>query len=92
MGKYITPDIIRVEALDNYLIKILFETKEEKIYDMKPLMEKKFYNKLKRKEYFKKVKPRGETIEWENGEDLIKNNGNNFNLSQEELDLAEKLK
>lgn len=70
MGKYITPDIIRVEALDNYLIKILFETKEEKIYDMKPLMEKKFYNKLKRKEYFKKVKPRGETIEWENGEDV----------------------
>ena len=56
--------------MDNYLIKILFETKEEKIYDMKPLMEKKFYNKLKRKEYFKKVKPRGETIEWENGEDV----------------------
>lgn len=63
MDKYITPDVIKVEALDNYLIKILFETKEEKIYDMKPLIEKNFYNKLKRKEYFKKVKPRGETIE-----------------------------
>lgn len=42
MDKYITPDVIKVEALDNYLIKILFETKEEKIYDMKPLIEKNF--------------------------------------------------
>ena len=28
----------------------------------------------KNKEYFKKVKPRGETIEWENGEDICPEN------------------
>lgn len=40
MEGYITPDILKVEALDNYLLKILFDTKEEKIYDMKELIEK----------------------------------------------------
>ena len=71
MEKYITPDILSVRALDNYLIEIIFDTEEIKIYDMKELIGKyKIYNKLKDKKYFKNVKPRGETIEWENGEDV----------------------
>lgn len=71
MDGYITPDILKVEALDNYSLKILFDTKEEKIYDMKETIEKKpIYKKLKDIKYFKKVKPRGETVEWENGEDI----------------------
>ena len=41
---YITPNIVKVEALDNYKVKILFDTKEEKVYDMKELINKnKFY-------------------------------------------------
>lgn len=28
------------------------------------------YKKLKNKDYFAKVKPRGETVEWEEGEDV----------------------
>ncbi len=69
--KYITPDIIKVIALDNYLLQITYETNEEKIYDMKKLIkDKDIYKKLRNKEYFKNVKPRGETIEWENGEDI----------------------
>lgn len=68
---YETPDIIRVKALDNYLIYLKYETDEEKIYDMKNLINKnKFYDKLKDKTYFKNVKPRGDSIEWENGEDI----------------------
>lgn len=71
LNGYITPDILKVEAIDNYTLKILFKTKEEKIYNMKKLIEEKpYYRKLKNKEYFKKVKPRGETIEWEEGEDI----------------------
>lgn len=69
--KYITPDIIKVKALDNYLLQITYETNEEKIYDMKKLIKNKnIYKKLRNKEYFKNVKPRGETIEWDNGEDV----------------------
>ena len=73
--KYITPNVLQVKALENYLVKILFDTQEEKIYDMKKLIYKnKFYIKLKDKEYFKRVHPRGETIEWENGEDVCPEN------------------
>ena len=71
MDKYITPDVLEVKALDDYLLKILFDTKEEKIFNMKNLIENnKIYFRLKDKDYFNKVKPRGETIEWENGEDI----------------------
>lgn len=38
---------------------------------MKQLIEEnKAYYRLKNREYFKKVKPRGDTAEWENGEDI----------------------
>ena len=45
---YITPDIIEVKALEEYKIYIKFETNEEKIYDMKTLINKiEYYKKLK---------------------------------------------
>ena len=72
---YETPDILGVKALDNYLIYLKYKTNEEKIYDMEKLIsENKFYSKLKDKTYFKKVKPRGDSIEWENGEDIAPEN------------------
>lgn len=68
---YETPNIIGVRALDNYLIYLMYETKEEKIYDMKLLINKnKFYIKLTDKQYFKTVKTRGDSIEWRDGEDV----------------------
>lgn len=71
MEKYITPDILKVKALDNYMLEILFTTNEKKIYNMKELIEKNLiYKNLKDVEYFKKVRSRGETVEWENGEDV----------------------
>ena len=64
-------NLTEVKVLDNYLLKIVFATKEEKNFDMKNLIENnKVYFRLKNKEYFNKVKPRGETVEWENGEDV----------------------
>lgn len=72
---YITPNIVEVKALEGYLLYIKFETNEEKIYNMKDLIDKiKYYNKLKNKEYFKKVTVRGETIEWPEGEDVAPEN------------------
>lgn len=71
----LTPDIIDVKALDDYKIYLKFKNGEEKIYDMIEHIEKiKFFNKLKDKEYFKRVVPRGDTIEWENGEDVAPEN------------------
>ena len=72
---YETPDIIGVRALDNYLLYLIYETKEEKIYDMKKLInENKFYKNLLDKQYFKNINIRGDTIEWKNGEDVAPEN------------------
>lgn len=71
MDKYITPDVIEVKALDNYILEVTFETKEIKIFDMKNLINNiEFYKRLKNKDYFKKVKPYNETVIWEKGEDV----------------------
>lgn len=71
MNKYITPNVIKVKALDDYLLEITFERKEIKIFNMKKLIDNiDFYKKLKDKEYFKNVKPCNETVIWENGEDV----------------------
>lgn len=72
---YETPDIIGVKALNNYLIYLKYETNEEKIYSMEKLInENKFYKKLKDKCYFKNVKSRGDSIQWDNGEDVAPEN------------------
>ncbi len=72
---YETPDIIGAIALDNYLIYLKYATNEEKIYDMKKLInENKFYDQLKDKKYFKDLKTRGDSIEWKNGEDVAPEN------------------
>ena len=68
---YITPDIIEVKALKDYYIYLKFKTGEEKVYDMKKYIEEnEYYQKLKIRKYFENVRPRGETIEWEDGEDV----------------------
>ena len=65
------PDIIEVKALEQYQIYLKFSNGEEKTYDMKETIEKiKYFNKLKNRKYFENVKPRGDTVEWENGEDV----------------------
>lgn len=72
---YITPDIIKVKALREYYIYLKFKTGEEKVYDMsKYIKEIGYYKKLKNRDYFEKVKPRGETVEWEEGEDVCPEN------------------
>lgn len=69
------PDIIEVRALEKYLIYIKFKTGEEKVYDMSEhIKEIMFFSKLKNRQYFENVKPRGNTIEWENGEDVAPEN------------------
>lgn len=68
---YITPKILQVRMLDDYKIYLIYETGEEKIYDMSKLLNtSKFYEKLKDKEKFKKVKIMGLSLQWEDGEDI----------------------
>ena len=68
---YITPKILQVRTLEDYKIYLIYETGEEKIYDMSKLLNtSKFYEKLKDKEKFKKVKIMGLSLQWEDGEDI----------------------
>ena len=71
----ITPRIVAVRALKDYYIYIKFINGEEKVYNMeKCIKEIKYYEKLKERKYFEKIRPRGCTIEWQNGEDVCPEN------------------
>ena len=73
---YIVPNPIEVRAIEKYKIYIKFKNGEEKILDMKEMLDKKYYKKLKDYEYFKNVKisKKGIKIEWEDGEDIAPEN------------------
>ena len=62
MVEDLEPIAIEVQALDNYKLYIKFNNGEEKIYDMKPLLNHKFYQ------------GDGTSIEWETGEDIAPEN------------------
>ena len=71
----ITPRIIEVRALKGFYIYLKFKTGEEKVYNMKNcIKEIKYYEKLKERKYFENVRPRGCTVEWQNGEDVCPEN------------------
>ena len=53
MEGYITPDVLKVEALDNYLLKILFDTQEEKIYKQYKYFWKIYWKQKELIVYFK---------------------------------------
>lgn len=78
----LTPDIIEVRALDGYNLYLKFKNGEEKIFNMTEHVDKiKYFYRLKNKDYFKRVTPRGDTIEWENGEDVAPENLYNKSVS-----------
>ncbi len=61
---------IEVKALEDFLLYIKFQNKEEKIYDMKKMLKFDFYKNLRDKENFKRVKVYGITLKWSTGEDI----------------------
>lgn len=68
---YITPKIVKAEAIGDYKIQLEYETGEIKVYDMTELLNTcKFYKNLKDKEKFKKISIVGITIQWQDGEDI----------------------
>lgn len=74
MVEKLEPVVREVKALEDYKLYLKFDNGEEKVYDMKPLLNQKFYQGLKDNERFKKVKADGISIEWETGEDVAPEN------------------
>lgn len=71
---YIVPNPVEVKALEDYRLWIKFDNGEKKIFNMEKYVHQKFYQRLKNREYFENVKVAGNTIEWENGEDVAPEN------------------
>ena len=63
-------EIIEVEALKDYQLKLIFDNGEIKIKDMKPYLDKGIFKKLKDINVFNNVKIKYGTISWENDIDM----------------------
>ncbi len=63
-------EIIEVEALKDYQLKLIFDDGEIKIKDMKPYLDKGIFKKLKDINVFNNVKIKYGTISWENDIDM----------------------
>ena len=59
-----SPTPIYVKALDNYELFLRFNNGEEKIFDVKPYLEDKYFAALKNIIIFRTVKLNSLTVEW----------------------------
>ena len=64
------PYIKKIQPLDNYCLMIWFENGEQKIFDVKPYLNKGVFSKLKDLSLFASVRVIAGSIEWSNGLDL----------------------
>jgi hypothetical protein len=66
------PKIKNVEPLDNYKLRLNYETGEVKVFNVFPYISGEWYGELLNNNYFKTVHiiSGGKGIEWENGQDI----------------------
>ena len=64
--------VIKVEAMDPYIIKITFNDEKVKIIDIEPILYGTYFEPLRNPELFKKLRLNRDiqTIEWPNGADF----------------------
>jgi hypothetical protein len=67
-----TPKIKNIEALQDYKIKLFYETGEVKLFDVLPYINGTWYKELENYNYFRTIHliSNGKGIEWENGQDI----------------------
>lgn len=62
--------IISVKPLKNYILQIEFDTKEVRLFDVKPYLNFGIFTQLKNENYFKEVRTGFGSISWKNGQDF----------------------
>jgi hypothetical protein len=62
--------VVSVRPLDDYKLELVFENNEKKIFDVTPYLNRGVFQKLRDKDYFKKVKVSFDTVEWPDEIDL----------------------
>lgn len=64
------PKPVIVKPLENYFLFIKFDNGEQKLFDVKPLINGQWFGQLKNPSIFNTVKISGNTVEWINGQDI----------------------
>lgn len=66
------PKLKEVVPLEQFKLKLTYETGEVKLFDVSPYIKGSWYGELKDEKYFCTVHllPDGTGIEWENGQDI----------------------
>jgi hypothetical protein len=62
--------VISVIPLNDYRLQIEFDSKEVRIFDVKPYLNFGIFKELKNEEYFKNVRTSLDSIAWKNGQDF----------------------
>ena len=64
------PKVSAVHAKDDHTLLVTFEGGEERLFDVKPYLEKGVFRELQDLKYFKRVKVLWGAIAWPNEQDL----------------------
>ena len=66
------PKIVGVEPLDDYILKLQYETGEVRLFDVRPYISGDWFGLLRDKKYFGSVHiiAEGNGIEWREGQDI----------------------
>ena len=64
------PTAVKVTPIDDYLLQVLFDNNERKVFDVKPYIKGDWYGQLKDINYFKRVSTDGFTVVWPEGQDI----------------------
>lgn len=64
------PRVKKVAPNDDYTLCITFANEEQKVFDVKPLLDLGVFGELKNLEYFKEVKQVHGSIAWPHGQDI----------------------
>ena len=64
------PKVLNVAPLSDYRVMLVFDTGEQKIFNVAPYINGEWFGKLKDIHLFNTVRVVGNTIEWADGQDI----------------------
>ena len=64
------PRVKDVSPNQNYTVHLIFDNREEGIFDVKPYLDKGMFRELRDLSVFNSVKPIMGTVQWKNGQDF----------------------
>ncbi|MDO5376907.1 MAG: DUF2442 domain-containing protein [Clostridia bacterium] len=66
----LSPDAVDVRVLDHYKLKVSFDNGEVRIFDVKPLLDRKCYVKLKNPRFFSMARVEYGCVTWPENIDI----------------------